>query len=107
MNREDDGYIPDNPPEPDMFSSDRGGSSVVDVQMSVDVTVDECLTRYVGEFGKGQFWMVFLASLSWFPLCFFMYGLVFTTKDPRSDPTSWYCTDASDENCAQVLQLSP
>lgn len=67
------------------------------------LTYDEALTKYVGEFGKGQRLIVALTSLFFLPNVVFFYLLVFVAMDPVKQRL-WECTSSSDEACMTVWQ---
>lgn len=63
--------------------------------MARGLTFDEALTKYVGEFGKGQVRIFLLGSLAWVPNAILILMMVFANRNPLSD-RQWHCTDPSD-----------
>jgi hypothetical protein len=59
------------------------------------LTFDDALTKYVGEFGKGQVRIFLLGSLAWVPNAILILMMVFANRNPLSD-RQWHCTDPSD-----------
>lgn len=65
------------------------------------LTYDEVLTKYVGEFGRGQQLIVALTSLFYLPNVIFFYLLVFVAVDPIKQ-RKWECIDSTDAACMAV-----
>lgn len=65
------------------------------------LTYDEALTKYVGEFGRGQLAIVVLQSLFFLPNVVFFYLLVFVAVDPIKQRL-WECTSTTDAVCMAV-----
>eukprot|EP00197_Chlamydomonas_leiostraca_P012629 CAMPEP_0202879236 /NCGR_PEP_ID=MMETSP1391-20130828/33331_1 /ASSEMBLY_ACC=CAM_ASM_000867 /TAXON_ID=1034604 /ORGANISM="Chlamydomonas leiostraca, Strain SAG 11-49" /LENGTH=609 /DNA_ID=CAMNT_0049561553 /DNA_START=103 /DNA_END=1928 /DNA_ORIENTATION=+ len=70
-----------------------------------ELSFDDTLVKYLGEFGAHQKKICLLASLFWLPNALFILLMVFTGKDPIKE--RWFeCTDPTDTACARVLALS-
>jgi hypothetical protein len=66
------------------------------------LTLDEALTKYIGDFGRGQLFIWTLASLFWIPNAVVILLLVFTLGSPVTD-RAWECVNPTDTICQQAL----
>jgi OCT family organic cation transporter-like MFS transporter 4/5 len=69
------------------------------------LTLDEALTKYIGDFGRGQLFIWTLASLFWIPNAVVILLLVFTLGSPVAD-RAWECVNPTDTLCQQALASS-
>lgn len=85
-------------PDAQLQNLGPGPKVVSSHQHSTGLTVDEALTKHVGEFGKGQILVFVLASLGWVPNAVIILLLVFSVGTPIKN-LQWRCVSQSDSQC--------
>ncbi|KAK9811048.1 hypothetical protein WJX73_009273 [Symbiochloris irregularis] len=69
-----------------------------------DVSIDEALTHGVGEFGRGQLFIILQVGLAWVPAAAEMFVAASSSADATTQ--RFVCSSAQDEACKAVAQHS-
>ncbi|GLI62485.1 hypothetical protein VaNZ11_005116 [Volvox africanus] len=69
------------------------------------ITLDEALTKYVGEFGRSQIRILLVASLFWIGNALLILLMVFHASPSPLKEHWWHCNNPADTRCAEVYAL--